>query len=131
LRPALAFVGAMAASLLPRRLWPRLPSSFPMTSAAFAAGLATFFLGAAIGIPGFIEHAHQTTSLGIDAELHEVFRNPNAGYSQGMVQGFAGLSIFTFLLLTPKGWATLYLIVGGGLRLGAAWFDDPFGDPIL
>jgi hypothetical protein len=85
----------------------------------------------AIGIPGFLEHAHATTSLGLDAELHKVFTNPDAGYRQGLVQGFAGLSIFTFLLLTPKGWLTLYLTLSGSLRAAAAWFDDPIGDPIL
>jgi hypothetical protein len=131
LRQLAVFAGAMLASLLPVRVWPRLPPSFSMTSAAFASGLVTFFLGAAVGIPGFLEHAHAMTSLGLDAELHSVFTNPDAGYRQGMVQGFAGLSIFTFLLLTPRGWLTLYLIVGGGLRMGAAWFDDPIGDPIL
>ena len=121
----------MLASLLPRRLWPRLPGTFSMTTAAFASGLATFFVGAAIGIPGFLAHAHAASSLAIDAQLHKVFTDPNAGYSQGLSQGFAGLSIFTFLLLTPPGWLTLYLMIGGGLRMGAAWFDDPFGDPIL
>lgn len=121
----------MLASLLPSRLWPRLPASFSMVSAAFASGLATFFIGAAIGIPGFLEHAQANTSLGLDAELHRVFTDPDAGYRQGLVQGFSALSIFTFLLLTPKGWLTLYLIFGGGLRMGAAWFDDPIGDPIL
>jgi len=130
-RDALAFVAAMAASLLPSRHWPRLPAALPLESAAFAAGLATFFLGAAIGIPGFLAHAHATTALGIDAQLRTAMTDPGAGYSQGMVQGFAGLSIFTFLLLTPKGWVTLYCVIGGGLRMGAAWFGDPFGDPML
>jgi len=128
---AAAFVAAMLASLLPHRYWARLPARFNLTPAAFWSGLLTFFAGAAVGIPGFLEHAHATTSLGLDAELHQVFTDPKAGYSQGMVQGFAGLSIFTFLLLTPKGWATLYLMIAGGLRMGAAWFDDPFGDPVL
>lgn len=131
LRRVAIAVGAMAASLLPARYWPRLPASFGMTVAAFASGLATFFAGAAVGIPGFLEHAHATTSLGLDAELHRVFTSGDAGYRQGMVQGFAGLSIFTFLLLTPKGWLTLYLMIGGALRAAAAWFDDPFGDPLL
>ena len=121
----------MFASLLPHRCWERLPARFNMGPGAFWSGLLTFFAGAAIGIPGFLEHAHATTSLGLDAELHKVFTDPTAGYRQGMVQGFAGLSIFTFLLLTPKGWATLYLMIGGGFRTAAAWFDDPFGDPIL
>ena len=125
------FIAAMAASLLPARLWPRLPSSFSMTSAAFACGLITLFAGAAVGIPGFLEHAHAATSLGLDAELHRVFTNPDAGYRQGYVQGFSALAIFTFLLLTPKGWLTLYLMIGGGLRMAAAWFDDAVGDPAL
>lgn len=121
----------MAASLLPRRVWPRLPASLQMGPAAFASGLAFLLAGAAIGIPGFLSHAHATTALGLDAELHHVFTSPDAGYRQGLVQGFAGLSIFTFLLLTPKGWLTLYLMIGGAVRMAAAWFDDPVGDPIL
>jgi hypothetical protein len=127
----LLFLGAMAASLLPHRLWPRLPAAFHMGPAAFGSGVITLFAGLAIGLPGFLEHAHATTSLGLDAELHKVFSDPNAGYSQGMVQGFSALSIFTFLLLTPKGWITMYCVAGGVLRMAAAWFDDPIGDPIL
>lgn len=130
-RELIVFVGAMFASLLPHRLWPRLPASFPMTTAAFAAGLATLFAGVAVGIPGFLAHAHGQSSLAIDAQLHKVFTDADAGFSQGLSQGFAGLSIFTFLLLTPLGWLTLYLVVGGGLRMAAAWFDDPVGDPLL
>lgn len=127
----LAFAAAMVASLLPYRHWPRLPASLPVTSAAFASGLATVFLGAAVGIPGFLDHAHATTSLALDAELHHTFTNPDAGFRQGMVQGFSGLSFFTFLLLTPNGWLTLYLMTVGTIRAGAGWFDDPIGDPIL
>jgi hypothetical protein len=117
LRTLAIFVAAMAASLLPRRVWGRLPGAFSMTMAAFASGLATFFAGAAVGIPGFLAHAHATTSLAIDAQLQKAYSDGNAGYSQGLSQGFAGLSIFTFLLLTPLGWLTLYLMVGGGLRM--------------
>ena len=131
LRAALTFPVAMVAALLPHRLWRKLPGSFPMEKAAFAAGVATLLAGTAIGIPGFLEHAAASSSLAIDSQLTEAARNANAGYSQGLSQGFAGLSIFTFLLLTPKGWLTLYLIGTGGGRMGAAWFDDPVGDPIL
>jgi hypothetical protein len=120
----------MAGSLLPRRHWRRLPGSFPMETAAFASGLVTLFAGAAVGIPGFLAHAHATSSLGLDAELHRVFTDAG-GYRQGMVQGFAGISLFTFLLLTPAGWLTLYLMGSGVIRMGGAWFDDPLGDPVL
>jgi hypothetical protein len=128
---ALTFPLAMVAALLPQRHWSKLPGSFRMETAAFAAGVVTLFAGAAVGIPGFLEHATANTSLAIDSQLTEAARNARAGYSQGLSQGFAGLSIFTFLLLTPKGWLTSYLIGTGGVRMGAAWFGDPVGDPVL
>jgi hypothetical protein len=126
----LAFVVAMAAAALPFRHWHRLPSSFPMVPAAFASGVLTFFLGAAVGIPGFLAHAGVTTSMA-NAAMIEAEMRQQATYNRGMVQGFAGLSIFTFLLLTPIGWLTMYLMGSGAVRMAAAWFDDPMGDPIL
>lgn len=120
----LAFVLGMAASLLPHRHWRRLPSSLPMESAACVSGVATLFLGAAIGIPGFLEHAGATVSLANETLLEADY------WHRGMAGGFSALSIFTFLLLTPKGWATMYLLCTGAVRAAAAWFDDPVGDPI-
>src|SRR5260221_9470805 len=131
LRDGPRFFGAMVAAVLPHRHWHRLSESFPMEAAAVVAGIATLFAGAAVGIPGFLEHATANTSLANDSMMTEAMRNPHAGYSQGLAQGFAGLSIFTFLLLTPKGWLTTYLIGSGGVRMGAAWFGDPVGDPVL
>jgi hypothetical protein len=128
---AIRFVRAMAVSLLPSRHWDRFSPDLSIDRAAFASGVLTWTIGLAIGIHGFLAHAHGMTSLGIDAMLHRTFTDPAAGYSQGMIQGFSGLSIFTFLLLTPTGWLTLYLVGTGALRGIAAWFDDPVGDPIL
>src|SRR5205814_7511186 len=42
-----------------------------------------------------------------------------------------GLSVFTFLLLTPPGWATMYLGLSGIARAAGAWLDDPHGDFLL
>ena len=56
IRDALSFLAAMAGTILPHRYWSRLPVSFPLRSAAFASALVTFFFGASIGIPGFLEH---------------------------------------------------------------------------
>ncbi len=126
-----AFLAAMIAAVLPHRLWDRLPVWLPVAPAAFLSGIATVLLGAAIGIPGFLAHAGANVSLANQAMLDEATRNPSAGYNRGYVQGFSGLSIFSFLLLTPAGWATLYLLGSGSLRAGGAWFDDPMGDPIL
>src|SRR3954447_4240739 len=119
----------MLAALLPVRLWRSLPASFPMEGAAFASGLVMLFAGAAVGIPGFLEHAHANTSLGLDATLDHM--NKTEVYRGDLVMGFSGLSVFTFLLLTPKGWLTLYLGITGVVRAGSAWFDDPVGDPLL
>lgn len=124
-----SFLGAMLGALLPVRRWRSLPASFPMESAAFACGLLTLFAGAAVGIPGFLEHAHATASLGLDAALDHM--NKTEVYRGDLVMGYTGLSVFTFLLLTPKGWLTLYLAGTGALRAGGAWFDDPIGDPVL
>lgn len=125
IRDALSFLGAMIATLLPFRLWERLPASFPLLSGAFASGLSTFFLGAAIGIPGFLEHMGATVSLANETTLKYDY------FSRGQSGGFGALSIFTFLLLTPKGWLTMYLLGTGGARMAAIWFDDPLGDPVL
>ena len=126
-----AFAAAMAAALLPQRHWRALPYWIPVQRAACASGLLTLFAGAAIGIPGFLEHAAANVSFLNQTVVDDAMRNPAAGYSRGMVQGFAGLSIFTFLFLTPAGLVTLYLIGSGGTRAAAAWFDDPIGDPLL
>lgn len=127
----LAFAAGLAAALLPHRHWRAVPHWIPVERAAFASGLLALFFGAAIGIPGFLEHAGANVSFANQAVVSEAMRNPHAGYSRGMVQSFAGLSIFTFLFLTPAGLLTLYLIGSGGTRAAAAWFDDPIGDPLL
>lgn len=125
----LAFAAAMLAVLLPRRWWSRAPYWLPIASAAFPSGVATVALAAAIGIPGFLDHAAATTSLANDAMIQAEMRQMG-DYNRGMVHGFAGLSIFTFAM-TPIGLLTLYLAVSGVLRAAAGWFDDPIGDPIL
>ena len=124
-----AFVAAMVAVVLPHRYWQRLPLWLPVSRAAFLSGLATMLAGAAVGIPGFLDHAAATVSLANTAMLDP--SNDAVGYNRGYVQGFSGLAIFTFLLLTPAGWLTLYLMGSGVLRAAGAWFDDPIGDPIL
>ena len=105
----------MVAALLPHRYWRALPVWIPVERAAFASGMLTFFAGAAIGIPGFLEHAGANVSFLNETLVTEAHAQPDAGYNRGMVQGFAGLSIFTFLFLTPTGLLTLYLL-GSGRR---------------
>ena len=120
---------AMAASLLPHRHWYKLPAALPIERGAFASGLATLFAGAAVGIPGFLAHATAMTSVGLDLAIARMWKTDV--YRGDLVMGHSGLSIFTFLLLTPQGWLTMYLLGTGTYRAAAAYFDDPFGDPLL
>jgi hypothetical protein len=137
-RDIAAFLGALAASMLPRRVWPRLPSAFPMGGGALAGGILTLFLGAAVGIPGFLHHAGLLSSELNDATLKVAAAQIASGMREGdpgevkfNTPGLVALSIVTFLLMTPKGWATMYLMGSGAFRAIAATFDDPVGDPLL
>ena len=128
---AVAFALAVVAAWLPHRLWRRLPAWLPVESAAFVSGILTLMAGAAVGIPGFLAHAGANVSIANQGVLDAAMRDPTIGYERGMVAGAVSLSVFTFLLLTPTGWLTLYLIGSGGVRAVAGWFEDPVGDPIL
>jgi len=127
LEAQLRYLAGMAASLLPRRVWDRLPPHVPVERGALLSGVATMFAGAAIGITGFLTYAGIVVSLGTGAVVSHAARGDEVSLSPA----FAGLSIFEFLLLTPRGWLTLYLLGSGSYRAVAAWFDDPFGDPVL
>ena len=120
----LAFVVAILVAPLPFRLWRHLPS-LPLESAAFVSGILTLFCGAAVGIPGFLEHAAANVSLANEVQV------ATGPINRSLTQGFAGMSLYSFLLLTPEGWLTMYLAGSGGVRAGGAWFGDPIGDPIL
>jgi hypothetical protein len=112
-------------------MWRALPQWVLVERAAFVSGLLTVLAGAAIGIPGFLEHAGANISFVNETIVREAQRTPTVDYNRGMVMGFSGLSIFTFLFLTPTGLLTMYLLVTGTVRAAGAWFDDPVGDPIL
>ena len=127
----LGFAAGLAAAWLPYRRWRALPSWILVERAAFVSGVLTIFAAAAIGIPGFLDHAGANVSFLNETMVREAQRDAHVEYNRGLVSGFAGLSIFTFLLLTPSGVLTTYLLISGAVRAGGAWFDDPIGDPIL
>jgi hypothetical protein len=99
----------------------------PVEAGAVLSGIATMMAGAAIGIPGFLRHAAAGAALGTSAVVGNALDN----HSISLSPAFNGLSIFTFLLLTPQGWLTLYFVGTGTYRAIAAYFDDPFGEPTL
>ena len=70
-------------------------------------------------------------SIANQAVVDRRHAQPESATAAGWCRASRDSSIFSFLLLTPTGWLTLYLIGSGGMRAAAAWFDDPVGDPLL
>ena len=127
-------LGVLAA-MLPARWWPSLDKHVPATAAATAAGIATFVVAMAIGIPGFLAHLEQSAAAH-NAAAVTVFDSGRAGDKEGTVLRQApmimsGLALPIFLFATPLGWLTLYLGISGVLRAFAGFIESGFGDPIL
>lgn len=122
-------LAGIVAAMLPRRMWDALEPHVPARSSAFVASLLTFLAGMAIGIPGFLDYAGFQAGMYIDLLMNAADRGQSP--TRSMAVGMNAFAIFTFLLLTPAGLATLYLTVTGGVRTASAWFDDPRGDALL
>lgn len=127
---AIRGIGGIVCAMLPRRYWPALDERFPVSQAAGPAGILTILVAAAIGIPGFLRHT-QGESDAHAAAFASVVGTPDMVANRQFLAGVNGLSLFTFLLLTPAGWATTYLGLTGLIRAGGAWLDDPHGDFLL
>lgn len=129
LRGGACAVLAIAVAMLPRRYWGRFEPALPVSQMAFAAGLLTFFAGAALGISGFLDHLVETASLNNDAYMAAAIRWPDETLPRSFTLSI--LSVFTFALLTPQGWMSTYLTSSGVVRAAGPYFDDPRGDLIL
>ena len=115
----------MAASLLPFRLWRRLPASFQMTHAAFVSGLAGFFLGAAIGLPGFYHHAKVRVSETNAAILKLAEQQIAAGMPEGdprEVKFETGLNMFAIHVAWPLAGFAFILFLGEKIQADIALF---------
>ena len=119
-------LAGIAAAMLPKRWWPHLDTRVPASSMALVSGLATFLLGAAIGIPGFLAYV---TDLADRINRVALATPEQAGAGAGSI--LMTLGLFSFLLGTPTGWVTTYLCLTGFLRTLAALVTDGFGDPVL
>ena len=122
-------IGAVAAAMLPRHYWAALERSLPIQNATFVASLLTLLAGAALGITGFMAHLAEVTSANNDLYM-EAARHAK-GDDIPLPSGLSGLSLFTFIFLTPQGWISTYLTISGLLRTAGSQFDDPHGDLLL
>jgi hypothetical protein len=134
------WITGVAAATLPKRWWPVLDPYVPATDSAAISAILTILVAGVIGVPGFISHVTEQVSLNnhaILAAAQDQASRPApeetvSGRDWGrMFVGASGLSVFTFIFLTPAGWASTYLGISGTWRGIAAAVDDPFGDPIL
>jgi len=134
------WIAGVAAATLPKRWWPVLDPYVPATDSAAISAILTILIAGAIGVPGFISHATEQVALNNEAILAAAQDQASRPASAETVSerewgrmfvGASGLSVFTFIFLTPAGWASTYLGISGTWRGIAAAVDDPFGDPIL
>ena len=122
----LRWVAAVFAGVAPRRLWSALDRHLPMRDAAAVSGLATM-------LGGFMTFATTLADANNTWMLTRLAGPPTAGADAvGLVPyGISVLTLFIYLLSTPRGLLSSYLVVTGLLRAIAASVDDPFGDPLL
>jgi hypothetical protein len=137
---ALGWIAGIAAAALPKRWWPTLDPYIPVTDSASIAAILTILVAGVIGVPGFISHTTEQVSLNnrviLGGASGRTSRSASGEAASDrdwgqMFVGVSGLSLFTFIFLTPAGWASTYLGISGTWRGIAAAVDEPFGDPIL
>src|SRR5436309_926540 len=63
------FIAAIPAGFAPRRYWQSLDVHLPVTQTALLSAIAAVFLGAAIGIPAYLNFAQQSASAAVDMML--------------------------------------------------------------
>lgn len=127
-------VVAIGANILPRRLWPEWEGRLPIARMAMASALATFFLGFAVGIPGFLRYAAGTSSAITNAMIQAGYAEIARKATPGASAGAYGLSIFSlaaFAFFTPTGLLATYLVGTGLYRLLAVAAHEPRSDPLL
>lgn len=133
-----AFLGAMAACLLPRRYWPRLDAVLPIGSAHLVSALAVMLAALILGGRAYMAFADAEASAAIDTLLQATGWRPVApgAPTPSVAAGTASwvatfMSFFTFSLATPAGVCFNYLALSSLVRVLAALSDDPRGDPVL
>jgi hypothetical protein len=130
------FIAAIPAGLAPRRYWQSLDVYIPVTRCVLLSAIATVFLGCAIGIPAYLNHAQASASAAVDMMLQATGwkpippgATPTAGGAQ-LIWVAGSMSLFSFVS-TMSGISSVYLVLTGWIRIIAWYVDDAWGDPIL
>ena len=119
-----AFIAILLANL-PLRWWKPFEERYPLYAYAWVSGILTLMGGFAIGIPGFLNFVAEAAS-GVNQALVD------AQSDLVQLHGWGLLALPIYLLATPSGLLSLYLVVSGLARFATAYIaDDPHGDLIL
>jgi hypothetical protein len=127
---------AIPASILPKRWWHHL-EVVPIGRMAAVGGIVTAGAGFFLGVHWMIAYSWRAAGAAADATLAVAQRQLARGGSEAdwisttPMQHLSALSFFAFILFTPLGWFSTYLVVSGVYRAIASSVEDPFGDPIL
>jgi hypothetical protein len=127
---------AVPAALLPRRRWNSI-ETLPVERAALVSGILTMVGGLYAGARGLYAYLNRAAEASIDATFNLAARQ-NRGETPGApaittsdLQALSVFSLVAFVLFTPLGLFSLYLVVSGAARAVSAWIDQPVGDPLL
>jgi hypothetical protein len=128
---------AVPAALLPGRHWQVL-HRLPIRAMALPSAIATILAGLVAGGRGFIHYARLAADAASQATLDAAARQAASGVAAGgepittMAPQLLSLaSVVGFILFTPTGLLSTYLILSGLLRVAAVVVDQAVGDPLL
>lgn len=100
------------------------------------AAVATLFAGIVIGGLGFIKFLREAASANNTLMLTIASRQASGTMGGAEISGAAPVALtmlapLAFVIATPLGWLSAYLVVTGLVRSLASVVRDPVGDPLL
>jgi hypothetical protein len=135
MRPALDRLLAIPCALLPKRYWQSF--DLPMANMATVSAFLALFLGFGLGIRGYFAYLERSRIESKGVSILEVSeaqlqgKLPESAESAAIPGALAMMAPLAFVLFTPLGLFSSYLVISSIARLAAAYTGEPFGDPML
>ena len=100
------------------------------------AAVATLFAGLVIGGLGFMKFLREAASANNTLMLEIASRQSSGTMGGGEISGAAPVALtmlapLAFVIATPLGWLSGYLVITGLVRSLASVVRDPIGDPVF
>ena len=129
---------ALCAGVLPRRWWVDLDRTVPVTRTAPFSAIATLVAGFAVGLPAYLRFAEGQARFATTLMLQSTGwqavpgNGPLPSEATARAAWFVTfLSPLAFVIGTPLGLLSAYLVCSGALRAVSAAAGDARGDPLL